>query len=273
MHQRFHEELGLKLPLTFADFNNEVRERYGLGNCGQMACWNRGRDSGGWRGRPLRLCAEKLARESLRYSDEQSRRTRHHRRRQDRQALKKLMSTQIANQAARDVIGRDKIDQHVYISSPTPLSRLYQILRDDDKSGNYTAQIADQLLHYCATKSADVRGLESKLKAGFREDLIFEAVELKERAAKLIMRWQTSPVTQDIITHVLAKIHGEFMLAVRPAIEACESRQQVDELIRTKVVSPTCEMLGDNDLGITMIDVVGLLFYLGGNCHIRWDKC
>lgn len=183
------------------------------------------------------------------------------------------MSTQIANQAARDVIGRDKIEHHVHYSVPTPLSRLYQILRDDDKAGKYTAQIADQLLHYCAIKSADVRGLEEKLKTSNRNDLLVEAAELKERAAKLIMRWQTSPVTQDIITHILAKIHGEFMLAVRPAIEAGKNRQQVDELIRTKVVTPTTEMLGDNDLSITLTDIVGLLFYLGGNCHIRWDKC
>jgi len=183
------------------------------------------------------------------------------------------MTTQIANQATRDIIGRDRIEQHIYNSAPTPLSRLYQILRDDDKSGKYTSQIADQLMHYCAIRSADVRGLEEKLNAGNRGDLLIEAAELKERAAKLIMRWQTSPVTQDIITHVLAKIHGEFMLAVRPAIEAGAERQTVDELIRTKVVAPTSDMLGDNDLGITIIDIVGLLFYLGGNCHIRWDKC
>lgn len=183
------------------------------------------------------------------------------------------MSTQIANQAARDIVGRDKFEQHVYVSSPTPLSRLYQILRDDDKAGGYTAQIAEQLLHYCATQSSDVRGLEAKLTAGGRTDLLFEASELKERATKLIMRWQTSPVTQDIITHVLAKIHGEFLLNVRPAIEAGKSREQVDELISSRVVSPTSTMLGDNDLGLTIIDIVGLLFYLGGNCHIRWDKC
>jgi hypothetical protein len=100
-----------------------------------------------------------------------------------------------------------------------------------------------------------------------------EASELKERATKLIMRWQTSPVTQDIITHVLAKIHAAFMLYVRPAIEAGKSREVVDGLIGEKVVNPTSEMLGDNDLGLSLIDIIGLLFYLGGNCHIRWDKC
>lgn len=184
------------------------------------------------------------------------------------------MSTQIGNRAGRDIIGGDKVDNHIYVATaPTPLSRLYQIFRDDDEAGRYTARIAEQLLHFCATKSADVRGLEEKLKASDRQDLMQDASELKERAAKLIMRWQTSGVTQDIITHVLAKIYGDFMLSVRPAIQAERSREHVDELIMQKVILPTSEMLGENDLGLSTIDILGLLFFLGGNCHIRWDKC
>jgi hypothetical protein len=183
------------------------------------------------------------------------------------------MATQIGNRAERDVIGRDRVEKHYHIAPATPLSRLYQILRDEDKAASYTAQITDTLLHYCAGQSADVRGLEEKLAASGRTDLLAEAAELKQRAAKLIMRWQTSPVTQDIITHVLAKIHQAFMFYVRPAIEAGASRADIDELIAERVIEPTSTMLGDNDLGITMIDIAGLLFFLGGNCHVRWDKC
>ena len=183
------------------------------------------------------------------------------------------MATQIGTRAKRDVIGRDRVENHYYTAPPTPLSRLYQILRDDDRAASYTAQIADTLLHYCAGQSADVRGLQDKLEASGRTDLLTEAAELKQRAAKLIMRWQTSPVTQDIITHVLAKIHQAFMFHVRPAIENGATRPEVDQLIAEMVIEPTSTMLGDNDLGITMIDIVGLLFFLGGNCHVRWDRC
>lgn len=183
------------------------------------------------------------------------------------------MATQLGNSAERDIIGRDRVENHYHAAPPTPLSRLYNILRDDNRAANYTTQIADMLLHYCALQSSDVRGLDDKLKASGRLDLLTEAVELKQRAAKLIMRWQTSPVTQEIITHILAKIHQAFMFYVRPAVEAGATRPEVDRLIAERVIEPTSEMLGDNDLGITMIDIVGLLFFLGGNCHIRWDKC
>lgn len=181
--------------------------------------------------------------------------------------------TQSGNTAGGDVVGRDKV-QNLYLSPPTPLTRLYQILREADKANPYTAKIADQLQHYCATTtSTDVRGLAEKLTAGNRTDLIADASYWKEKASKLIMKWQTSPVAQDIITHILAKLHMEFMLNVRPAIQAQKSREEVDALVSEKVIGPTHAMLGDNDLGITHLDLMGLLFFLGGNCHIRWDKC
>jgi hypothetical protein len=183
--------------------------------------------------------------------------------------------TQSNNKADRDIVGGNKFEGGSFnFIQPTSLSRLYQILRDAEKAAPYTAQIAETLQHYCAsTTTADVRGLDDKLSSSGRADLLQEASAWKERASKLIMRWQTSPVTQDIITHILAKIHTEFMLSVRPAIQAGKSREEVDELISSKVIGPTNEMLGDNDLGLTYIDLVGLLFFLGGNCHVRWDKC
>jgi len=186
-----------------------------------------------------------------------------------------MSTTQIGNKAGNDVVGRDKYEGNTfYVSQPTSLSRLYEIFRDAEKSAPYTAQIAEQLRHYCAlTTSADVRGLEEKLRNGDREYLIPDATILKEQAAKLIMRWQTSPVTQDIITHILAKIHTEFMFNVRPAIQSGAPSGTVDELIMDKVIRPTEQMLGDNDLSLTLADIAGLLFFLGGNCHIRWDKC
>lgn len=181
--------------------------------------------------------------------------------------------SQSGNRAGGDIVGRDKY-QGVFQAPPNSLSRLYQILRDADKATPYTAQIADQLQHYCATTtSADVRGLAEKLTAGSRADLIEEASLWKEKASKLIMKWQTSPVAQDILTHILAKLHAEFMLNARPAIQEGKSRAEVDEIVSVRVIQPTHAMLGDNDLGLTYLDLMGLLFYLGGNCHIRWDKC
>lgn len=181
--------------------------------------------------------------------------------------------SQSGNTAGGDIVGGDKYSG-VFQAPPNSLSRLYQILRDADKAAPYTAQIAAQLQHYCATTtSADVRGLAEKLTAGDRVDLIDDASLWKQMASMLIMKWQTSPVAQDILTHILSRLYFEFVFHARPAIQEGKSRAEVDELVSSKVIQPTYAMLGDNDLGLTYLDLMGLLFYLGGNCHIRWDKC
>ena len=167
------------------------------------------------------------------------------------------------------VVGTKK----VYNTQPTSLSHLYEIFRDAEQASSHKSNIADLLLHYSATASFDVRGLEVKLTEGGRTDIIPEALLWKQRAAMLIARWQTSPVTQDIITHILSFIHSEFVQHIKPAIQAGKSRIDVEALISEKVLAPTNAMLGENDLQITSIDVLGLLYFLGGNCHIRWDKC
>ena len=161
----------------------------------------------------------------------------------------------------------------VYNTQPNALSHLYEILRDAEQASAHKSNIADQLQHYKETASFDIRGLEAKLKEGGRADIIPEALLWKQRAAMLITRWQTSPVTQDIMTLILAFIHAQFVQHIKPAIQAGQARTDVEALISEKVLAPTYELLGENDLQITSIDVLGLLYFLGGNCHIRWDKC
>lgn len=179
---------------------------------------------------------------------------------------------QKGNKADGDIVAGSKT---VYVNqvTPTPLSRLYQILRDDQQASSHKSVIGEILQHFRTATTNDVRGLEEKLKDGDRIDVLDSAKFWKQRAAMLIMEWQTSPVTQDIITHILSKIYAEFDLHARPAIQAGSSRAVVDQLISEKVLAPTSEMLGENDLQITVSDLLGMLYYLGGNCHIRWDKC
>ena len=99
------------------------------------------------------------------------------------------------------------------------------------------------------------------------------ASRLKEAAAKTIMKWQTSGVAQDILTLVLAQMFTNFFQHATPAIQEGASRSAVDAIIGDKVLAPASAMLGDNDLMLSQQDLLGLLYFLGGNCHIRWDAC
>lgn len=185
-----------------------------------------------------------------------------------------MFISQSGNSAAGDVIAGDQIN-HITQNqiTPTAISKLYEKLRRGE-ADNAAGQISDQLRHFCrALTDGDLRGLEAKLIAADRADLVRPASHMKELAAKLVMKWQTSGVAQDILTLVLSKIYTDFIQEVSPAIQAGHSRNQVDSLINEKVISPANAMLGENDLMLSTQDLLGLIFFLGGNCHIRWDKC
>ena len=184
-----------------------------------------------------------------------------------------MFTNQTGNTNQGDVVGGDQHNTY-YLGNRSPLASLYAKLREANAGQPYAAQIAEQLQHFCSKDTdGDVRGLEDKLKAASREDLLYTATRLKEAATKLVMKWQTSGVAQDILTHILGKLYSEFLLHVTPAIESGASRPEVDALISERVLGPTSVMLGDNDLMLTPVDLLGLLFMLGGNCHVRWDKC
>lgn len=184
-----------------------------------------------------------------------------------------MFTTQSGNHAEGDVVGGDKITLNVSPGATSAIVNLYARLRSDNQH-TYTSKISEKLQHYCnESTDGDIRGLEVKLNAANRTDMLQIAARMKQEAAMLIMRFQTSPIAQDIITLVLCKIWNDFVLQVTPSIEAEAPRNTIDSLINEKVINPAITMLGDNDLMITDTDVLGLLFYLGGNCHIRWDKC
>lgn len=159
-------------------------------------------------------------------------------------------------------------------SSSSLFNRLYERLRLANDGHPYVAQIAEQLQHYCSLATeTDIRGLEEKLTAADRVDILSKAKRMKESAAKTIARWQTSGVAQDILTIILGQLYSDFMQHATPAIEARKSREEVDLIISEQVIRPAAQMLGDNDLMLTQADIHGLLYFLGGNCHVRWDKC
>lgn len=187
-----------------------------------------------------------------------------------------MIVNQSGNTAGQDIVGGDKkvIINNNYRHGYSSIAKLYEKLRANDSQHQTSDRIKRKLNHYSTPgATSDVRGLEEKLKDAKRDYLIEHAIELKQDAAMIITELQTSGVAQEIITLLLAKIHKDFIMYVSPAIQAGTSDPDIDKIIDEKVIQPAIEMLGDNDLTIIDTDVLGFLFFLGGNCHIRWDAC
>jgi hypothetical protein len=172
------------------------------------------------------------------------------------------------------LVGRDQKNYitNIVRSSNRILDRLYQKLSEDEVITN-DQDFCDKLKHYLATDTnPDIRDLASKLSDSNRSDLIYFATDLKEKAFKAILKCQSSKTAQEIYALILDKIHTDFVLKITPLIQNDEERIDIDEKISVTLESIN-DMLGDNLLDLTEKDLLGLLYFLGGNCHIRWDKC
>jgi hypothetical protein len=179
--------------------------------------------------------------------------------------------TQTDNLVGGDMVAGDKITT---ASRRTPITELNEryIAASGDKEG--LDGFIEALQHYWnKAADGDIRPLAQKLTESDRVDTILLGEELKERVTKTILRFQTSRAAQELVSYVLAQLYGRFMFEVRPSIQAGASRITVDALISEKVIGVTLDELENNVLGLTRLDIIGLVYFLTGNCHIRWDKC
>lgn len=133
-------------------------------------------------------------------------------------------------------------------------------------------EFIEQLQHYMATPASQAnRSLADKLNETGRGDVVEDAAMAKERAMKKIMRFQTSAAAQEIFAYVLGDLHRNYISHVRPLIASNASRLEVDRAFDKEVITPVVSCMQPSSLGLTPDIVMAMMYYLAGNCHIRWD--
>ncbi len=116
------------------------------------------------------------------------------------------------------------------------------------------------------------RNLEDKLISANRVDLLTDAKLLKEKFAKKLHRHTFSPSAQKLFVHILAKIKCTFKLKINPMINEGQPFKFIDNAIYHEIVESIYSEVGNSQLGIDMDYILGMLYYLTGNCYIEWDK-
>ena len=180
------------------------------------------------------------------------------------------------NTEGGDVTGRDKIDKSIkVINNLNPASDYMQELikkfKEDETNNCKITEIIDNLNHYSLSIDDDiVYDLEYKLKAGNREKEYKRAALLKERIAKKIKLNENSEAAQEIYAYLLSQICSDFHLHVYPLIDEYET-SQINIILDEKVIKPALNILGENVLRILKDDVNGMIYFLTGNCHIKWE--
>ena len=181
-------------------------------------------------------------------------------------------SNQIGNIVDGDQAGRDITKNYVFESSvPTPMRHLIEKLKRERQTDVQFVETLSVLRRYTTPATGEtVDGLEVKLRAANRDALLAYAARVKEVFAKKLMANQFSESGQEILAYLLAEIYTRFQHHVVPAIHRHESPENVTNLVQSLVLDPVQAMLGENPLRLYAEEINGMLYFLTGNCHIKW---
>jgi hypothetical protein len=171
-----------------------------------------------------------------------------------------------------DVIYGDKL---VSINNNKPIAGLVNAINSIQKGISDSAEFSgyiEELAEYIQDRvGREVIGLEQKLRNGQREDLIDNAVYLKNKFSRLLSKKQLSPSEQKIFVHILASINTAFNHQVRPLILAHMGKSEVDKAVHQFVIEPVYTAIVHSNDEMTSELVLGMLYFLTGKCHLVWD--
>jgi len=154
------------------------------------------------------------------------------------------------------------------------LETLYRNYESEMAGDRSLKEFCEELNYYNSQNgNEEIIGLENKLIAGKRDSFIWYAKDVKERYhKKLLHTCQYSTIAQEVHIHLLAKVRTSFMLEVYTLVCAGAADQVINSVIHEKVVKPLHAELGVNAFRFSTDDIMGMIFFLTGNCHIKWTE-
>lgn len=176
------------------------------------------------------------------------------------------------NVAGRDLAGRDINYYYSHAGKLTLMSVLIERFKKERESDILFNSMIERLQAFCdkADEGDKIIGLEEKLLSGNYANYLAFAQKTKEQFSKKLTKYQFSESAQKILAYLLAEIYSLFNNHVYPLIQTGESQAVVLSAIQDKLIHPVKEMLEENVLEIFSDEINGALYFLTGNCHIKW---
>lgn len=186
------------------------------------------------------------------------------------------MSISHINTGGGDFAGGNIYKNTIYSSSAVPVSRLRRLFEQFEKEKQSDPNIeiiAEALQHLMTPKEGEVViGLEEKLKIASKpQETIDLARECKEQYAKKLYKQQFYNSSQQINLILLSTARNQFINYVYPLITQRRSDEEVSIALEEYVVKHLQTMIDvDESFVFTPDDVWGIIYYLTGNCYIKW---
>lgn len=155
------------------------------------------------------------------------------------------------------------------------LETLYLKFQKEIEKDPELKAICDDLDYFNSQVEDDeILGLENKLiAAGKQAQVIKYAKYAKEKFhKKLMLTSQYSSAAQDINVYILCKIHRTFLMEIYTLICNQGPEGEIQALITEKIINPVKMELGLNLFKYDETDIMGMIFFLTGNCHIKWTE-
>ena len=156
----------------------------------------------------------------------------------------------------------------------TRFSKRFEKLKNEIESDiRYEGILSD--FDYYNTK-LDGRDMPSKLSdGGFSKRDILMATIKKQKYAKKAEKYKFFESAQWIDCQLFAKIKLEFDINVEPLINSGADKATIMQAVYERVVKPVLELINvegeyDEVLNYDSEDILGMIYFLTGKCHINW---
>lgn len=186
------------------------------------------------------------------------------------------MTKQIGNIVGGDQAGRD-INKtiNVYPHSKPALSILIKKYEQEKADDVIFTSMVEKLQHFVANidaKDDEFSGLEEKLTDGKYDAYLEYAKRAKESFAKRLTKLQLYESAQKILAFLLADILTRYHNTVYPLIEKGSTQEEVLKAVQDEIVDPIHMMFEECFISLELYkdEVNGALYFLTGNCHIKW---
>jgi len=173
--------------------------------------------------------------------------------------------------AGGDVNVSENVNFNILPEKKSPLRIMVENYCSEIEQSGEKKEFIEELQDYMKrVPGRDQRSLTDKLLAAQREDLVDNALLLKEKFSKKLYKHTFSPSAQKIFVHILSMINSSFHLKIKPLIHEDKPSSVVDKAIFDEIIREIYCEVGNSELDINMDYIHGMLYYLTGNCYINW---
>lgn len=164
-----------------------------------------------------------------------------------------------------------------YENPDTRLASWFRKLKDEFEHDVKLQKKLDDIRRY-RTKLPHTIGVERKLRdGGFPKQQIEKARRLKLYYAKKATRFQYYESAQRIDSYLFAIVSNRFDRYVMPLIEDGRPLRSINQAVYEQVVLHVMAELNTQGADDTCLcynedDILGMVYYLTGNCHINWTN-